>query len=114
MAFDSDDVIEDLAVTTADALVESGIKRPNANAIGYRVAEKIRGHWGGQNIYFTRGLTTKNRDRDQQIFNAFNGTNYDELAQQFGLSMMRVRQIVTKIQELRHADRAGTPSAKRN
>jgi Mor family transcriptional regulator len=114
MAFDGDDVIEDLAVTTADLLVEDGIKRPRADDIGLRVGERIRAHWGGQNIYITRGLTFKHRERNQKIFAEFNGTNYEELAMQYGLSSMRIRQIVNRIIEQRRAEPATVRNQKRS
>ena len=52
---------------------------------------RICAEMGGMNMYLPR----MRHDRDHEIWNRFDGTNYSELARMFGMSDMRVRQIVT-------------------
>ena len=56
---------------------------------------RICAEMGGMNMYLPR----MRYDRDHEIWNQFNGTNISELARTFGMTEMRVRQIIT---DMRH------------
>lgn len=52
--------------------------------------------FGGMVVYFPSfGVATK-QSRDRKIGQDFNGTNYNELANKYGLSVQRIRDIVGK------------------
>ena len=52
---------------------------------------KIMGEFGGLRIYINRSFT---ENRNDQIKKLFNGTNYQQLAEQFGRSERTIRRIV--------------------
>nr|WP_295782239.1 Mor transcription activator family protein [Rhodoferax sp.] len=45
------------------------------------------------NFYLNKGVRYRASLRDREMFERFNGRNYDELARVYGLTPMRVRQI---------------------
>lgn len=49
---------------------------------------------GGSTFYMARGLVANLTARDREMCAKFRGDNYDELAREYDLSIMRVRQIV--------------------
>lgn len=89
-----DDVLEDIAIQLQTGMVEGGTEPRVATEIAIRVTQKIRYLLGGQNVYFTRGVHRIKHARDVTICAAFNGTNYQELAIEHGVSEMRIRQII--------------------
>lgn len=50
---------------------------------------------GGKAIYLAKGVAVYLSARDLQMCGEFRGNNYDALARKWGLTEMRVRQIVT-------------------
>jgi Mor family transcriptional regulator len=59
----------------------------------------MAGHWGGQNIYFPMGLSYKLSQRDQAIYNEFNGINHSELARKHHVSLQWIYKIVKTVQK---------------
>jgi Mor family transcriptional regulator len=62
--------------------------------LALRQTERLSTELGGMNIYMNKGLRYRASLRDRQMFELFNGRNYDELARSNHLSPMRVRQII--------------------
>lgn len=97
----SEEVLEDLATKLDQELGKEGVEPEAATRIAVDVTEKMRLHWGGQSLYFPSGVRSKTSRRDAEIWNAFTGFNYAELAREHGLSEMRIRQIITRIRNER-------------
>lgn len=55
---------------------------------------RITCEMGGDSLYIARGSAAASSLRDEQIWREFDGTNYHRLALKWGLTVMRVRQIV--------------------
>lgn len=77
-----------------------GISPATAQEIALAVGETVRAAWAGQSLYIPYGVSKKWAKRDQDIFAEFNGRNYQELSLRHGISVMRVRQIITRQLEL--------------
>lgn len=52
---------------------------------------------GGVTFYMVKGTSHKYSQRDKAVWERFNGQNYEDLAREFQISVMRVRQIVEKM-----------------
>lgn len=73
-----------------------GEQRELAEVIGLESYKKLVEHYGGSYIYVTKTETIMRDERDSEIRKKFNGSNYRELAREFGLSEVRIRTIVNK------------------
>jgi hypothetical protein len=62
---------------------------------------------GGHTFYMGKGLVATLTARDREMCAKFRGDNYDELAAEHGLTIMRVRQIVGAWQRERFLMRQG-------
>lgn len=51
-------------------------------------------HMGGGGFYLAKGVAAMWAARDEQMWAEFNGRNYGALARRYGLTDMRVRQII--------------------
>ncbi len=102
------ELLLDLAQHTAAALAELlQIDQELAEHAGKEIANRMAAHWGGQNIYFPMGLTYKLSQRDQQIFDDFNGQNHSDLARKYGVSLQWIYKIVKAVRQEELARRQG-------
>lgn len=67
--------------------------QPAAEA-AFAIAEAVRTQIGGEYHYIPNGLAWTLTRRDREIYAKFRGDNYRELAREYHLSEMRVRQII--------------------
>lgn len=88
------ELLADLAEQVALKLVALGVSAEKAAEIGWGVAEHIRVHWSGQSTYIPKGVEYDLSLRDLQIAREFNGRNHAALARQYGLTEMRIYQIL--------------------
>lgn len=98
------EVLVDLAAKAA-ALAKQLFEVPDdvAEAFGAELAQAMATEWGGQSIYFPTGLIYKVASLHQAVWDAFTGTNHNELAKQFRVSRVWIYKIV---QRMRAADQA--------
>lgn len=89
-----DDVLEQLALLIQAELTAKKVDTESATLISVEITQRIRFLLGGQVIYFKKNPPHKRNERDETIFAAFDGTNYQALSMQYQLSEMRVRQII--------------------
>jgi Mor family transcriptional regulator len=88
-------LLESLASVTAEKLqISAGMDEVKARKIGEAVATEFANREGGVMMYIPKGLAEKRFVRDLEIKAKFNGANYVELAQAYGVSEMRIRQIL--------------------
>jgi Mor family transcriptional regulator len=79
-----------------------------AAEVALGVAEHVRKNIGGVATYIPRGIGYDLSVRDREMFQKFNGTNYHELAREYGLTEMRVRQIMDHVLRIERAKRQQT------
>ncbi len=84
-----------------------GVPQERLAAMAFAATEQVRHALGGANLYVPRGTSYECSRRDLEIFAAFRGNNYDVLARQYGLTEMRVRQIITRCRRAELARRQG-------
>lgn len=88
------ELLADLADQVAAKLVAFGLGAEQSAEIGWGVAEHIRTHWSGQSQYIPKGQSYDLSQRDLQIASEFNGINHSALAKKYGLTDMRIYQIL--------------------
>lgn len=101
------ELLADLADQVAIKLVEHQIEINRAADIGLAVAEFMRTHWGGQPIYIPLSAPNQISARYLEIFNKCNGRNHRQLAREYGISVVRVYQIVKRVTQEMLAKRQG-------
>ncbi|MDE6035984.1 MAG: hypothetical protein K2G36_08765 [Ruminococcus sp.] len=74
----------------------SGDQRELAEIVGIEAYRKLVENYGGMCIYIYKPETILRERRNTEIFNEFDGTNYRELAKEYGLSEAGIRKIVNK------------------
>lgn len=67
-----------------------------AAEIALSIAERARKELGGGHQYIPKGRDYDLSRRDRQIYAKFHGDNYTQLAREFELTEMRIRQIVER------------------
>ena len=65
-----------------------------AEKIAREITRRMAQHWGGQNVYFPLGKSSKSAERDRCILAEFNGSNHASLAQKHGISVQWVYKII--------------------
>lgn len=96
---DYPEILQDLADKATVFLVAEGLEQQCAKEVGSKLAEHVRKEWGGQMQYIPRGTRYQCSLRDFEIFDKFKGDNYDQLAREYDMSEMRVRQIVAAVRQ---------------
>lgn len=100
------ELLIDLAQHVAVTLTElAKLEKEQAEQLGREIADRMAGHWGGQNIYFPMGLSYKLSQRDQLIYTEFNGINHSDLARKYGVSLQWIYKIVKTVQKEEMAKR---------
>lgn len=77
-----------------DLVQHAGMKHEDAYDCARAVVHRLGKEFGGDQFYLARDMAFPLQERDMEIFRRFRGNNYEELAREFNLSVMRVRQIV--------------------
>lgn len=95
-----DDYPEALALIANAAytwLIEHmSIDHQRAAEAALSIAERARKELGGGHQYIPKGRDYELSRRDRQIYAKFRGDNFTQLAREFELTEMRVRQIVDR------------------
>lgn len=89
------EIFEDLRAHIEDLAKEAGMDEETAEALAWKVRERLRSAWGGNLLYVPNGVQ---RDRSAQlwkdVYEKFRGSNHVALAQEFGISITYVYRIV--------------------
>ncbi|POP43015.1 DNA-binding protein [Superficieibacter electus] len=92
------EIISDLAYHAAQVLIESmNVDSASAKNVGHAIADRMMRNWGGQSIYFPKGISGRASDRDYQIYSECNGRNYAELAKKYNLTLQWIYKIVKRV-----------------
>lgn len=96
-------------------LVERGVMQEAAEDAANRCEVTLRRYLGSGYMYLKKETHARLAHRDLDIWNKFNGANFYELAQEYGLSEMRIRQILaamrTKLKKSSAGDGGGCNGA---
>lgn len=69
------------------------------------IADTVRKEIGGSLQYIPKGTAWELSKRDREIYSRFRGDNYDQLAREFHLTEMRIRQIIDRCRRADLRDR---------
>lgn len=100
------EVLQDLADSIIEFMIESGEDPLGAATIGMRIAEHVREHWGGQKIYIPKACSYFCCLRDQEIFDKWNGSNSKELCNEYEITNTRLYQIIVGVRQERKERKA--------
>ena len=102
------------AEVLAHRLKLAGIEPRRASEIALAVMEHMKFEFGGQNIYFPKGVQEKVADKAEQIHDAFMaGTSIEDLAHQFGHSVQWIYRLIADERARRKAEREAQREATR-
>lgn len=92
------EIISDLAFHASQILIESmNVDSASAENVGHAIADQMMRNWGGQSIYFPKGVSSRASERDYQIYEECNGRNYAELARKYKLTLQWIYKIVKRV-----------------
>lgn len=86
--------LADLLTYNTQVLMDSGLDEEAATAAAREVCRRMCGEWGGQLIYFPHWLRESLTERDQQVWEEFDGRNHSALAKKYNVSVQRIYRIV--------------------
>lgn len=89
------------------ALSHFHVSEEQARAFSKALSDFMSDNWGGQLIYFPKGMFRRLSDRDRKIYAAFNGTNHEHLVREFGVSLQHVYRIIKAVHAGEVAARQG-------
>lgn len=82
-------------------------RQANLALVALRQTERLSTEEGGNALYLNKGVSYRASLRDRDMFERFNGNNYEQLAKQHRISTMRVRQIMGAMLASEKARRQG-------
>lgn len=91
------DVAECLYMQLIDDKELQHYERSKLAQLAINQTEYLSQELGGVTFYMVKGTSHKQSQRDKAVWERFNGQNYEDLAREFQISVMRVRQIVEKM-----------------
>jgi len=74
-----------------------GIDEETATEVAREYAHQLATHFGGQLFYFPKDLALTLMRRDMRIFEEFTGTNHEELARRYNLTVARIYFILDRV-----------------
>ena len=91
------ELLEQMGQIIGRKLLELDVPSEKASHAAFDIVESVRNEIGGVQLYIPRGMRFELSRRDHEIYNKFNGRNYHNLAREYGLSEMQIRNIVKRI-----------------
>ena len=90
------ELLEDLATQVTELLASDGMESPQAQMVGSKVADHLRMHWGGQQIYIPKHPAAKYHE----IYQRFrSGDSKEHLCREYRLTLQRLYQIINMYQK---------------
>lgn len=96
-------LLDQLIAMAAEELSAGGTEADKCLVLAERITARMQREFGGRQFYFPMGRGWRLTERDYEIYNMCNGTNWEKVAKHYHLSVVRVRQIFS---EVRSAERA--------
>lgn len=101
-------LLADLAEVATALFEENEIPSAVATITANALADRLSDYWGGQVIVFPRDYLWKLAKLELEIYDQFNGQNYDDLARKHGMTTRGVRKLIarvrTKLAKQRHGN----------
>jgi len=91
---------QDLASCVADMSKEFELPAEKAEQLGWYIANAMAEHWGGQQISFPKDVKFHLTQRDQDIYQKFNGRNHWELAKEYGVTTRAIYRIIDRARKI--------------
>lgn len=104
---DDTDKLAELKTVVQTALVGLGITGDQASHYVNAIAEGIRQHFGGQQIYICKNTGLELSQRDEAICQEFNGRNIDTLCRKYQISEQWLYKIIKNYRKKTQADLFG-------
>lgn len=79
-------------------VTEMQLAGEQANAVALAVADYLRSNYGGDALYIPKEDSLD--ARDMEMWETFNGTNYDEVGRKFGLTGRQVRNRIALVRDV--------------
>lgn len=99
------ELLQSVEAWTAECAEDFGLSNEVASQLGVYVANHLADNFGGCMISFPKDHPYKIHQRDVEIYEKFNGTNYNALAQQYKIGTRAVYKIIGKMKALYVANR---------
>lgn len=102
------ELLEDLTDKTENLLLEqANLTQDVARKVAESLADLMRHDWGGQLIYFAKGLSIDVSKRDLEFFNKWDGTpdHLAKLALEYDISVQYAYRVVKAVRVLETARR---------
>lgn len=99
------ELLIDLIDKTAAVLLDAGLDKENAMKCAHAIGNHMRKEWGGQMLYFPKGLAADISARDLEMYKRFDGTNHEVLAKEYDLSVQWVYKVIKTIHSMEIAKR---------
>lgn len=96
MAVRRNEFLSDLLDVAKKHLAEH-IPDAAADLVASSLTDHLTNVWGGQNINFPKDYHWKLSKRDQELYEAFNGHNYAELAKRYDMHERSVRRLINRL-----------------
>lgn len=98
------ELLTDLADKVSFAAQQSlGVDDQSAAQFGKAVATEMAENWGGQNLYFPKGIVFQITERNSHIYDEFDGSNVAMLSRKYKLTRQAIYQIIRQERQKRLA-----------
>lgn len=91
------DFLADIADKLDVWLQESGLKTPTSAEIAFKITERIREEWSGEQIYLPKGLHFEINQKHRDIYAKFRGDNHQQLAKEYDLTVVQIYKIIRTV-----------------
>lgn len=100
------EVLAYLGVVLSEQLGNAGLPEDSASKIALNFMETMRFEFGGQNIYFPRGVMAQNEAKANAVYEKFMaGESIQSLAHEFGHSIQWIYQMIAQVRARLKAER---------
>ena len=107
MAEKRNEMLSDLVALAERVMQEYDVPKEVATITANSLADRLADHWGGQNISFPKDFRWKLAKLELEIYDRFNGRNYDELAQAYNMTERGIRKLIARVRsKIAHRDQA--------
>ena len=107
------ELLIDMVDQVTDVLSTTGRLAPeDAEALAVAITNKMANNWGGQFVYFPKGIWNGGdltcfqlEERDIKIYEEYNGTNRAEVCLKYNISHRRLYQVISAVRQSRRNNR---------
>lgn len=93
------ELFEEIEESVTSLCKELKLSDDVCSKVGCSVSDLIANLFAGQVVYFPSQTEFRRKLRDVQIYKKFNGSNYQELAKEFGYSDSGIRRVISRVQK---------------